>query len=111
MYGWIWGRLPGNNLVRALLSLLMFAAVVAVLFTWVFPWAEPLLPSNDVTVNGGAPSATATAPAGNPSAGPSSGPSAPAAAPSAGGKASSPTLTGAALPIPLPLVPTGAAAS
>ena len=27
--------------------------VVFVLFQWVFPWAEPLLPFNDVTVNGG----------------------------------------------------------
>ncbi|MEU8487301.1 hypothetical protein [Streptomyces sp. NPDC048641] len=51
MYGWIWRHLPGNTLIRALISLLLVLAVVYVLFQYVFPWAEPLLPFNDVTVN------------------------------------------------------------
>lgn len=50
MYAALWRLLPGNRLVKALLSLLLFAVVVMVLFVWVFPWASPLLPLNDVTV-------------------------------------------------------------
>jgi hypothetical protein len=101
MYGWIWGRLPGNTLVRALLSLLLFLAAVAVLFTWVFPWAEPLLPFGDVTVNNGSSS--------------TSRPVAPPSTPPAGGaQSSAPVLNGAALPtyVPLaaPFAPTGATA-
>ncbi|MHA7132806.1 hypothetical protein [Oerskovia turbata] len=38
MYGWIFRRLPGNLFWRILQSLILVAAVVAVLFTWVFPW-------------------------------------------------------------------------
>lgn len=63
MYGWIWRRLPGPVPVKALLSLLLALGAVYVLFQWVFPWAEPLLPFSDVTVdqNGGAhPSGPAT---------------------------------------------------
>lgn len=51
MYSWIWRHLPGNALVRALISLVLVIAVVYVLFQYVFPWAEPLLPFNDVTVD------------------------------------------------------------
>ena len=39
MYGWIFRHLPGNLFWRVLLSLVLVAGVVAVLFTWVFPWA------------------------------------------------------------------------
>lgn len=53
MYGWIWRNLPGNTLVRAVISLLLIVGVVFVLFQYVFPWAEPLLPFNNVTVDGG----------------------------------------------------------
>ncbi|CAL9486831.1 hypothetical protein SUDANB120_03169 [Streptomyces sp. enrichment culture] len=53
MYGWIWRHLPGNAWVRALISLVLVLAVVYVLFQYVFPWAEPLLPFNDVTVDEG----------------------------------------------------------
>ena len=52
MYGWIWRHLPGNTWVRAGISVLLILAVVYVLFLYIFPWAEPLLPFNDVTVNG-----------------------------------------------------------
>ena len=110
MYGWIWSRLPGSTLVRALLSLLLFLVAVAVLFTWVFPWAEPLLPFNDVTVNntgsttvqqpvGG--SSPSTTPSGRPSGSPRQTP---------GSKSSAPTLDGAALPTYVPLAPTGVTA-
>ena len=52
MYAWIWNHLPGPPAIRALLCALAFAALVAVLFTWVFPWLEPRLPFTDVTVDG-----------------------------------------------------------
>ncbi|MFD4373647.1 hypothetical protein [Streptomyces sp. NPDC058486] len=52
VYGWIWRHLPGNAFVRALISLALVLGTVYVLFQYVFPWAEPLLPFNDVTVDG-----------------------------------------------------------
>ncbi|MFJ7909618.1 hypothetical protein [Kitasatospora sp. NPDC096204] len=58
MYGWIWRHLPGNTLVRAVVSLLLVLGTVYLLFTYVFPWAEPLLPFGDVTVDGGDGAAT-----------------------------------------------------
>jgi hypothetical protein len=51
MYGWIWRTLPGNVWVKLVVSLLLVLAIVYALFTWVFPWAEPLLPFSDVTVD------------------------------------------------------------
>ncbi|QKW07748.1 hypothetical protein HUT18_16525 [Streptomyces sp. NA04227] len=53
MYGWIWRHLPGNAWVKALLSLLLVFLVIYLLFQHIFPWAEPLLPFNDVTVDEG----------------------------------------------------------
>ncbi|MER5349729.1 MULTISPECIES: hypothetical protein [unclassified Kitasatospora] len=52
MYGWIWRHLPGNTLVKAVVSVLLVLGIVYLLFTYVFPWAEPLLPFGDVTVDG-----------------------------------------------------------
>ncbi|MDR1833183.1 MAG: hypothetical protein LBQ92_00785 [Propionibacteriaceae bacterium] len=49
-YGLIWRILPGPKPVKALLALALLAGVVYCLFTWVFPWLEPLMPFNDVTV-------------------------------------------------------------
>jgi len=46
----LWGHLPGPLVVRLLTALLLVAAVVAVLFLWVFPLAAPLVPFNDNTV-------------------------------------------------------------
>ena len=51
MYVWIWRHLPGGVWVRVFLSLLLVAGVMAVLFFFVFPWVEPKLPFNDVTVD------------------------------------------------------------
>jgi hypothetical protein len=51
MYAWLWNHLPGPTAVRALIAALLFVAVVAVLFTWVYPWLEPRLPFTDVTVD------------------------------------------------------------
>ncbi|MFC7217181.1 hypothetical protein ACFQLX_03190 [Streptomyces polyrhachis] len=53
MYGWIWRHLPGNALLRGLVSLLLVLGIVYLLFQYVFPWAEPLLPFGEVTVDEG----------------------------------------------------------
>jgi hypothetical protein len=54
LYGWIWKHLPGPWPLKALLALALLIAVVLVLFQWVFPWLEPRLPFNQVTVDEGA---------------------------------------------------------
>ena len=51
MYGWIWRHLPGGRGVKALGCVLLLAAVLALLFFVVFPFVEPRLPFNDVTVD------------------------------------------------------------
>jgi hypothetical protein len=53
MYAALWRILPGPTAVKFLLALLLFAAVVALLFLWVFPWLSPRLPFSDVTVDAG----------------------------------------------------------
>jgi hypothetical protein len=52
VYGWIWRHLPGTTASRVLISALLVLAVCALLLFVVFPWAEPYLPFNDVTVDG-----------------------------------------------------------
>ena len=50
MYGWIWRHLPGPWPVRLLVAVVLVTAVVLLLFTQVFPWAERSLPFLEVTV-------------------------------------------------------------
>jgi hypothetical protein len=50
VYAWIWRHLPGRWPLRLAVSVALVAAVVAVLFTVVFPWAEDSLPFLHVTV-------------------------------------------------------------
>jgi hypothetical protein len=50
MYARVWRGLPGPPAVRALLAVLLAAAVVVLLWTVVFPVVEPLLPLDDVAV-------------------------------------------------------------
>ena len=50
MYGWIWRRLPFGLPGRLIGSAVLIAAAVAVLWFWVFPAAEPLLPFDDVQI-------------------------------------------------------------
>ena len=50
MYAWIWHRLPGGTRSKALLAAVLVLAVVALLLVVVFPWVEPRLPFDDVTV-------------------------------------------------------------
>lgn len=51
MYAWIWRRLPGGRLAKALGLLALGAATVWLLFEHVFAWLEPLLPFLNVTVH------------------------------------------------------------
>jgi hypothetical protein len=53
VYGWIWQRLPGNWIGKVAGCAVLLAAAVAVLFLVVFPYAEPRLPFNQVTVDPG----------------------------------------------------------
>lgn len=67
MYGWIWRRLPGNLVAKVAGCAVLLAAAVALLFLVVFPYAEPRLPFNQVTVDPGI-STPAGTPTGTPSA-------------------------------------------
>lgn len=49
MYSWIWRNLPGPFAAKLTVAALLVAALVALLFFAVFPWAETWLPFNDVT--------------------------------------------------------------
>ncbi len=50
MYAWIWRRLPFGLWGKLTGSLMMFGVIVALLWFYVFPWAEPILPFDDVQV-------------------------------------------------------------
>ncbi len=50
MYAWIWRKLPFGLPGKMVGSFVLIAAVVAVLWFWGFPAAEPLLPFDDVQV-------------------------------------------------------------
>lgn len=50
MYGWIWRHLPGPLVVRLFTAIALLITIVAVLLFVVFPWLEPQLPFNDVSV-------------------------------------------------------------
>jgi hypothetical protein len=52
MYTWIWRHLPGNAALRVMQTILLLAAVCALLLFVVFPWIEPHLPISQVTVPG-----------------------------------------------------------
>ena len=57
MYGWLRRRRPGPLWARIVTSVTLAVGVVALLWFLAFPWAEPLLPFDDVQVgNGTAPS-------------------------------------------------------
>ncbi len=51
MYGWIWRTLPGGRPGKVLGSFVLLAAAIGLLFLYVFPAIEPLLPFSDVTVD------------------------------------------------------------
>jgi hypothetical protein len=51
MYGWLWHRIPGGVAAKISACATLLIGVLALLFFVVFPWVEPRLPWNDVTVN------------------------------------------------------------
>ena len=53
MYGWIWRRLPGGIAAKLAGAALLLLGAVALLFGVVFPWVEPRVPFNNVTVEDG----------------------------------------------------------
>ncbi|MCW2621694.1 MAG: hypothetical protein JWL64_1296 [Frankiales bacterium] len=53
MYVWFWRHLPGPFPLRLLLSALVLAVIVLLLFFWIFPAIEPHLPFGNVTVEPG----------------------------------------------------------
>ena len=61
MYGWLYRIIPGPWWVKVLVLLVLFAALVVVLFGWVFPVIAPYMPFNDATIEGRAFHATAHA--------------------------------------------------
>ncbi|MFC4019533.1 hypothetical protein ACFOW4_16540 [Micromonospora sp. GCM10011542] len=75
MYAFIWRKLPFGLAGKLTGSVLLAAATVALLWYVVFPWAEPLLPFDDVQVTqdsgvpgdpaGGGDSVPGDAPAGD----------------------------------------------
>jgi hypothetical protein len=50
VYAWIWRKLPRGPYGKLIGSLVLLSAVVALLWFVIFPWAEPLLPFDDVQV-------------------------------------------------------------
>lgn len=50
MYAALWRVLPGPAWVRVIVLLVLAAAALAALVTWVFPWAADTLLPQDVTV-------------------------------------------------------------
>jgi hypothetical protein len=52
MYVWIWRHLPGNLALKLMEVLVLVAVVCALLLFVIFPWLEPHLPIDQVTVPG-----------------------------------------------------------
>ena len=52
MYTWIWRHLPGPFAAKFAQALLLIAVASALLLFVIFPWIEPHLPINKVTVPG-----------------------------------------------------------
>ncbi|WP_067489706.1 hypothetical protein [Actinomadura hibisca] len=52
MYAWLWRVLPGGWPLKAVLALVLAAALAAVLWYLVFPWLEPKVQFDHGVVNG-----------------------------------------------------------
>ncbi|GAA4550478.1 hypothetical protein [Amycolatopsis samaneae] len=50
MYGWIWRHLPGPFAVKLTIAVVLLLGIVALLMFVVFPWVEPRLWFNNVSV-------------------------------------------------------------
>ncbi|MGH3716795.1 MAG: hypothetical protein ACRDT4_25555 [Micromonosporaceae bacterium] len=73
MYGWIWRKLPFGLPGKIIGSLLLVGGVVWLLWFHVFPWVEPILPFDDVQVEGPGQPGEAPPPTEEPSGAPPSG--------------------------------------
>ncbi len=51
MYAAFWSDLPGPVWVRLLIVLVLLAAVLFSLVTWVFPWVDSIVNTQEVTVH------------------------------------------------------------
>lgn len=51
MYAALWQLLPGPLWLRILLVVLLVAAVLFSLVTWVFPWVQTLIDTPEVTID------------------------------------------------------------
>ncbi|OUE19044.1 hypothetical protein BFL36_13455 [Clavibacter michiganensis] len=51
MYAALWRVLPGPVWVRLLILLIAVAAILFCLVTWVFPWVDSIVNSQEVTVH------------------------------------------------------------
>lgn len=49
MYGWIFRSLPGPTWLKAIVAILLIAAIVLVLFEWVFPAVNERFVDNTVS--------------------------------------------------------------
>lgn len=50
MYGLLWDALPGPIWVKAILAIIILAAVFLLLMEYIFPWVSSLMPYNDIAV-------------------------------------------------------------
>lgn len=55
MYGLLYRLMPGPAWLKVIFLLILFLAVVAVLFTWVFPAIAPYMPFNQGTIDVSSP--------------------------------------------------------
>ncbi|MET7990562.1 hypothetical protein AB0F91_17690 [Amycolatopsis sp. NPDC023774] len=51
MYAWIWRRLPGPFAAKLAIAVVLVLGIIALLMFVVFPWLDPLLPFNEVSVD------------------------------------------------------------
>jgi uncharacterized BrkB/YihY/UPF0761 family membrane protein len=52
MYAALWRILPGPVWVRILLVLILLAAVLFTLASWIFPWVDSIVNNQEATVGG-----------------------------------------------------------
>lgn len=50
MYGWIWRHLPGPFALKLATAIVLVLGIIALLMFVVFPWLEPRLWFNEVSV-------------------------------------------------------------
>ena len=50
MYAALWRVLPGPVWVRLIIAIVLIAAVLYALATWVFPWVQSFVDPQEVTV-------------------------------------------------------------